>query len=159
MHIQVLAVGKIREKYLALGIAEYQKRLSPYVRLTLLEVAEEKPPAKISPTGETVLLEKEAGRLEAYIKPGTHLVALAPRGKMFSSPELAAYLENLGASGQSDITFLIGGSLGLSPRLLERAHLVLSFSPLTFPHQLFRLMLLEQVYRAFKIIRGEPYHK
>jgi 23S rRNA (pseudouridine1915-N3)-methyltransferase len=159
MRVQVLAVGKIKEKYITAGIAEYQKRLSAYARLIIREVADEKAPEKISASEEAVILEKEAGRLEALIRPGTHLIALAPQGQMLSSPELASYLENLGISGQSDITFVIGGSLGLAPRLLEQADLVLSFSPLTFPHQLFRLMLLEQVYRAFKIIRGESYHK
>jgi len=159
MRIQVVAVGRIKEKYLAVGIEEYQKRLSSYARVTIREVADEKAPEKLSPAEEAILREKEAERLEAHIKPGTHLIALSRQGRALSSPELASYLESLGLWGQSDATFLIGGSLGLSPRLIGRADLALSFSPLTFPHQLFRLMLCEQIYRAIKIIRGEPYHK
>ncbi|MBS4030392.1 MAG: 23S rRNA (pseudouridine(1915)-N(3))-methyltransferase RlmH [Clostridiales bacterium] len=159
MQIQILTVGKIKEKYLAAGIAEYEKRLSSYAKVIIREVKDEKTPDNASPADEDALLEKEADRLEALIKPGTHLIALAIKGKSLSSPELASYIEDLGTAGKSHITFLIGGSLGLSPRLLQKADLHVSFSSLTFPHQLFRLMLLEQLYRAFKIIRGEPYHK
>lgn len=159
MQIQILTVGKIKEKYLVAGIAEYEKRLSSYANVIIREVKDEKTPDNASPADEEALLEKEAARLEALIKPGTHLIALAIQGKSFSSPELASYLEDLGIAGKSHITFVIGGSLGLSPRILQKADLHLSFSSLTFPHQLFRLMLLEQIYRAFKITRGEPYHK
>lgn len=156
MQIHILAVGKIKEPYLNEGISEYLKRLKPYARVEITEVKDEKAPEEISDAEKQLILEKEAARLEALIKPGTHLVALDIAGRAFSSPELASYIHNQGLSGNSHLTFLIGGSLGLSPRLLEQAHLRLSFSPLTFPHQLFRLMLLEQLYRAFKIIRGEP---
>jgi 23S rRNA (pseudouridine1915-N3)-methyltransferase len=159
MHIQILAVGKIKEKYLSAGIDEYLKRLSPYARVTIRQVNDERTPDSPSPSEEASLLEKEALRLESLIKPGTYLVALDIHGKMLSSPQLAYHLEQLAIDGKSNITFLIGGSLGLSLRLLNLADLTLSFSPMTFPHQIFRLLLLEQLYRSFKIIRGEPYHK
>jgi 23S rRNA (pseudouridine1915-N3)-methyltransferase len=159
MHIQILAVGKIKEKYLSAGIDEYLKRLSPYARVTISQVNDERTPDSPSPSEEASLLEKEALRLESLIKQGTYLVALDIHGKMLSSPQLANHLEQLAIDGKSNITFLIGGSLGLSSRLLALADLALSFSPMTFPHQLFRLLLLEQLYRSFKIIRGEPYHK
>ncbi len=159
MQISILSVGKIKEKYLTAGIAEYEKRLSAYAKVVIQEVKDEKTPDNASSADEALSLEKEAIRLESLIKPGTYLIALAIKGRDFSSPELAAHIENLGTTGKSHITFLVGGSLGLSPRLLKKADLLLSFSSLTFPHQLFRLMLLEQIYRAFKIIKGEPYHK
>lgn len=159
MQIHILAVGKIKESYLEAGISEYLKRLRPYARVEIIEVRDEKAPEEISDAEKQIILDKEAARLEAHIKPGTHLIALDIAGRSFSSPELASYIHKQGLSGMSHLTFLIGGSLGLAPRLLEQAHLRLSFSPLTFPHQLFRLMLLEQLYRAFKIMRGEPYHK
>jgi 23S rRNA (pseudouridine1915-N3)-methyltransferase len=159
MHIQILAVGKIKEKYLSAGIDEYLKRLSSYARVTISQVTDERTPDSPSPSEEASLLEKEALRLESLIKPDTYLVALDIQGKMLSSRHLSAHLEQLAIDGKSNITFLIGGSLGLSPRLLTLADLTLSFSPMTFPHQLFRLLLLEQLYRSFKIIRGEPYHK
>jgi 23S rRNA (pseudouridine1915-N3)-methyltransferase len=159
MLIDILAVGKIKEKFITMGIEEYMKRLSSYTRVSIREVRDEKIPDNASPAEEKALLERETVRLEALIKTNTHLTAMDIQGRMFSSPELASYLETLCTSGQSHFTFLIGGSLGLSSRLVQRADLQLSFSPMTFPHQLFRLLLLEQLYRSFKIIRGEPYHK
>ena len=159
MQIQVVAVGKIKEKYLAIGIAEYTKRLGPFSRLEIHEVKDEKIPDGASPAEEAAILDKEASRLEALIKPGTYLIALAINGRTFSSEEFAARIDTLATTGRSHITFVIGGSLGLSPRLTVQADLCLSFSPMTFPHQLFRLLLLEQIYRAFKINHGEPYHK
>lgn len=159
MQLEILTVGKIKEKFIAAGIEEYLKRLSPYAKVIIREVKDEKIPEEPSPAVRAALLEKEAVRLEALVKPGTFVVALAVHGREMSSLELAACLGDMAASGQSHITFLVGGSLGLAGRLLERADLVLSFSKLTFPHQLFRLLLLEQLYRAFRIIRGEPYHR
>jgi 23S rRNA (pseudouridine1915-N3)-methyltransferase len=159
LQIQILSVGKIKEQYLNAGIKEYLKRLTPYAKVEIHQIKDEKAPEGLSSGAVNILLEKEAAKLEQFINPGTHLVALDISGQQFSSTQLAHYLKNLGTSGQSNITFLIGGSLGLSPRLLKQADLRLSFSPLTFPHQLFRLILLEQLYRSFKIIRGEPYHK
>ncbi|NLZ39565.1 MAG: 23S rRNA (pseudouridine(1915)-N(3))-methyltransferase RlmH [Firmicutes bacterium] len=159
MQIQILAVGKIKEKYLVAGIKEYLKRLSAYTKIEIHEVKDEQAAENISPAERQLVLEKEATRLEALIRPHTYLIALDINGRQYSSPELANFLAQQALRGKSHFTFLIGGSLGLSPRLLKRADLKLSFSLLTFPHQLFRLLLLEQLYRAFKINRGEPYHK
>ncbi|MBS4021146.1 MAG: 23S rRNA (pseudouridine(1915)-N(3))-methyltransferase RlmH [Dethiobacter sp.] len=159
MNIQILAVGKIKDKYMAEGIEEYLKRLVPYARVSVHQVNDEKIPDNASPAEEASVLEQEGARLEKLINPDAYLIALAIGGKLLSSPELASHLEQLATAGKSRVAFLIGGSLGLSPRLLARADMLLSFSPLTFPHQLFRLLLLEQLYRSFKIIRGEPYHK
>lgn len=159
MQIQVLAVGKIKEKYLAMGIDEYTKRLGSFARLEIHEVKDEKTPDGASPAEEAVILDKETARLEALIKPGTYLIALAINGRTLSSEELASHIDTLATTGRSHMTFVIGGSLGLSSRLTARADLCLSFSSMTFPHQLFRLLLLEQIYRSFKINRGEPYHK
>jgi 23S rRNA (pseudouridine1915-N3)-methyltransferase len=159
MQILILAVGKIKEKYLAMGIDEYSKRLRAYAKVEIREVRDEKTPENPSPAESAHLLHKEAARLEPHIKAGTYLVVLDIDGQSFSSQELSAQLDQLASSGKSHITFLIGGSMGLAPHLRQKADLRLSFSSMTFPHQLFRLMLLEQLYRAFKISRGEPYHK
>ncbi|MBS3898191.1 MAG: 23S rRNA (pseudouridine(1915)-N(3))-methyltransferase RlmH [Dethiobacter sp.] len=159
MQIEILTVGKIKEQYLAAGIAEYLKRLSSYANVIIREVKAEKAPEGISVAAEAQLLEEEAGRLEALIKSGTYLIVLDLAGGQLTSLQLAARLDSLATAGKSHLTFIVGGSLGLSPRLRQRADLCLSFSAMTFPHQLFRLMLLEQIYRALKINRGEPYHK
>ncbi|MCW3488936.1 23S rRNA (pseudouridine(1915)-N(3))-methyltransferase RlmH [Dethiobacter alkaliphilus] len=159
MQIQILTVGKIKEKYLKMGIDEYTKRLGPFARVEIREVKDEKTPDGASAAEEEQIQAKETARLKALLKPGTYIIALDIKGKNLSSPEFAARLDNLATTGQSHITFLIGGSLGLSPELLNMADLRLSFSAMTFPHQLFRLILLEQIYRAYKINRGEPYHK
>ncbi|MGI6658734.1 MAG: 23S rRNA (pseudouridine(1915)-N(3))-methyltransferase RlmH [Dethiobacteraceae bacterium] len=159
MQIQILTVGRIKEKYLTAGIKEYLKRLSAYAKVEIKEVKDEKTAENASPREIALLLEKEAARLEQLLRPQTYLIALAIEGRQFTSPDFAAHLQQQTVYGHSHFTFLIGGSLGLAPRLLAQADLQLSFSPLTFPHQLFRLMLLEQLYRAFKIMRGEPYHK
>lgn len=159
MQIQILAVGKIKEPYLAAGIREYLKRLSAYAKVEITEVKDEKSAENASSAEEAIALEKEAARLEPLIKPGTYLIVLSVNGRALSSTELARQLDTLATAGKSHITYIIGGSLGLSPRLIQRADLLLSFSTMTFPHQLFRLMLLEQIYRAFKINRNEPYHK
>lgn len=159
MHIQILTVGKIKEKYLSAGIKEYLKRLSAYAKVEIREVKDEKTAENASVTERKLLLAKEAVRLEALLHPQSYLVAMAIEGRQFTSPELAAHLKQQTIHGKSHFTFLIGGSLGLAPRLVEKADLKLSFSALTFPHQLFRLLLLEQLYRSFKINRGEPYHK
>lgn len=159
MQIQILAVGKIKEKYITMGLAEYLKRLASYAKIEIHEVKDEKTTEGASVVEEEILLEKEASRLETLIKPGSYVIALAIDGKNFSSTEFAAHLDTLATTGKSHLTFIIGGSLGLAPRIQKQADLLFSFSSMTFPHQLFRLMLLEQIYRAFKINRGEPYHK
>jgi 23S rRNA (pseudouridine1915-N3)-methyltransferase len=159
MQIQIVTVGKVKEKYLAMGIDEYQKRLGPYAKLEIREVKDEKAPENASLAEQEQIVNKEAVRLEPLIKQGTYLIVLDINGRQLSSPDFAVHLDHLATSGNSHITFLIGGSLGLASRLRDKADLRLSFSSMTFPHQLFRLMLLEQIYRAFKILRGEPYHK
>ncbi|MGM0881536.1 MAG: 23S rRNA (pseudouridine(1915)-N(3))-methyltransferase RlmH [Bacillota bacterium] len=159
MHIQIAAVGKLKEKYLVMGIAEYAKRLGPYVKLTLTEVPDEKAPETMSPAEEVIVREREGERLLAQLKPDAHVVALALEGELWSSEDLADQLDKLATYGRSHVAFVIGGSTGLAPAVLKRAQQKLSFGRMTLPHQLMRLVLVEQVYRAVKINRGEPYHK
>jgi 23S rRNA (pseudouridine1915-N3)-methyltransferase len=159
MNIQIIAVGKLKEKYLIDGIKEYAKRLGPYAKLSIHEVPDEKVPETLSAAQEEQAKEREGERILALIKPDTHVIALAIDGKLWSSEELAEQLGNLATYGRSQVAFVIGGSLGLSQAVLQRADQKLSFGRLTYPHQLMRLILVEQIYRAFKIIRGEPYHK
>ncbi len=159
MKITILTVGKIKEKYLRDGIAEYRKRLGKYCRLEIVEAADEKTPDGASKAFEEQIRRTEGERLLRCIRDTDYVIALAIDGTMFDSPELARKLEELGVQGESSLVFVIGGSLGLSEGVLRRADLRLSFSRLTFPHQLMRLILLEQIYRSFRIMRGEPYHK
>ncbi|MCG9968337.1 23S rRNA (pseudouridine(1915)-N(3))-methyltransferase RlmH [Pelotomaculum terephthalicicum JT] len=158
-HIAILAVGRLKEKYLTVGVGEYLKRVSPYAKVALYEVEDEGIPDNPSPDARRKVREKEGARLLNHLRPGTFLVALDKNGESRSSEEMAALLDELALAGRNDLTFVIGGSLGLSPEIVRRADLRLSFSQLTFPHQLFRLILLEQLYRWFKISRSEPYHK
>ncbi|MDY3250667.1 MAG: 23S rRNA (pseudouridine(1915)-N(3))-methyltransferase RlmH [Candidatus Choladocola sp.] len=159
MKITLLTVGKIKEKYLRDGIAEYAKRLGRYCRLEITEVADEKTPDGASAAEELQIKNTEGERLLRYVRDGDYVIALAIDGKMPDSVELSQKLESLGISGQSSLVFIIGGSLGLSEAVLKRADYRLSFSRMTFPHQLMRLILLEQIYRGFRIMHGEPYHK
>ncbi|MFC5468222.1 23S rRNA (pseudouridine(1915)-N(3))-methyltransferase RlmH [Cohnella suwonensis] len=159
MHIQIVSVGKLKEKYLVEGIAEYVKRMGPYAKITLTEVPDEKAPEVLSAAEERQVVGKEGERILASIKDDAHVVALAIGGELWSSEELAGHLDKLGTYGKSHVAFVIGGSLGLSDAVLKRADKKLSFGRLTYPHQLMRLILVEQVYRAFRINRGEPYHK
>ena len=159
MKITVITVGKIKEKYLEDAIAEYSKRLSRYCKLEIIQVADEKTPDRASEVVETQIKDKEGERILSHIKDTAYVVALAIEGKMISSEELAELIDGLGVRGESHIQFVIGGSLGLSKKVLERADYKLSFSRMTFPHQLMRVILLEQIYRSYRIISGEPYHK
>lgn len=159
MQIRVVAVGKLREKYLRDGINEYLKRLQSYCRLEIVEVKDESFRESELASGREAILEREAESVLREIPSHTHMVLLDVSGDMVSSESLAARIEGLGISGQSHITFVIGGTLGVAEPLRRRADWRWSFSPLTFPHQLIRLMLMEQLYRAFTIIRGEPYHR
>lgn len=159
MKITVVAVGKIKEKFFEEAIREYSKRLSRYCKLEILQVADEKTPDKASEALENQIKEKEGERILAQIRDGAYVIALAIEGKMLDSEELADKINILGISGVSQIIFVIGGSLGLSKKVLDRADYKLSFSRMTFPHQLMRVVLLEQVYRGYRIICGEPYHK
>lgn len=159
MNIHIIAVGKLKEKYWTDGIAEYAKRLTAYAKLTITEIAEEKAPERMSEAEEQQVKQKEGERILAALKADTHVIAMAIDGHLWTSEELSAQLERLGTYGKSHVTFLIGGSNGLSDDVLKRADQKLSFGRITFPHQLIRLVLVEQVYRGFKIMRGEPYHK
>lgn len=159
MKITLVVVGKIKEKYFVDAIAEYTKRLSKYCKLEILQVDDEKTPDKASEARESQIKEKEGERILAKIPDGAYVIALAIEGKMLDSEELAEKINRLGVSGTSQIVFVIGGSLGLSGSVLKRADYKLSFSKMTFPHQLMRVILLEQIYRSYRIISGAPYHK
>lgn len=159
MKISVLAVGKVREKYISGGIEEFLKRLRPYTILEIIELPDERAPENLSLKEEEQVKEREGDRILKAIKRDQYVVVLDSGGRMMASEELAGLLAQLALEGKSDMAFIIGGSLGLSPSVRERADVVLSFGKMTFPHQLMRLMLLEQVYRVFKINQGEPYHK
>ena len=158
MKITIVAVGKIKEKYLTAGIAEYNKRLIPYCRLEIIEVDEERMPADPSAAEKEKVLAREGERLLKHVRDGSYLIVLDVRGKALSSEELAEKIDALALAGQSDVTFVIGGAFGLSPAVVAAANERLSFSRMTFTHQMIRLILVEQLYRAFKISRGEPYH-
>lgn len=159
MNISIVAIGKLKEKYLKQGIDEYIKRLSVYAKVDIIELPDEKAPENLSDQDMKIVKDKEGERILSKISPDAHVIALAIEGKMKSSEELADNMDRLATYGKSKVTFIIGGSLGLSDTVLKRADEKLSFSRMTFPHQLMRLILLEQVYRAFRINRGEPYHK
>ena len=159
MNINVIGVGKIKEKYLKLGIDEFKKRLSKYCKLDIIELDDEKAPEKLSEKEMIMVKEKEGKKILSKIKDTSYVIALAIDGKNLSSEELADKMSDLAVRGNSNITFVIGGSLGLSDEVLDRADYKLSFSKMTFPHQLMRLILLEQVYRAYRINNNELYHK
>lgn len=159
MKITLVVVGKIKEKYFVDAIAEYSKRLSRYCKLEVIQVQDEKTPDRASEAEEIQIKDKEGERILAQIKDGSYVMALAIEGEMLDSIGLANRMQTLTVRGVSQITFVIGGSLGLSHKVLKRADGLLSFSKMTFPHQLMRVILLEQVYRSFRIINNEPYHK
>lgn len=159
MKITVVCVGKIKEKYLTMAIDEYSKRLSRYCKLEIIELPDEKTPDNASPAEELQIKKKEGERILKNIKDSAYVIALAIEGKMLSSEELADKMQQLGVNGESHLVFVIGGSLGLDSEVLDRADYKLSFSKMTFPHQVMRMILLEQVYRGYRIMSGEPYHK
>ena len=159
MKITLITVGKIKEKYFTDAISEYRKRLSRYCKMDIVEVPDEKTPDGASETLETQIKDKEGEKILAKIPDGAYVVALAIEGKMLDSEELADKMEKWNVSGISHVVFVIGGSLGLSAKVLNRADFKLSFSKMTFPHQLMRVILLEQIYRSFRIRNNEPYHK
>lgn len=157
--ITVISVGKLKEKYLKDAIAEYAKRLSKYCRLEILEVADEKTlDSAGSAAWETVRM-KEGERILKYVRDDAYVITLEIDGIQLSSEKLAEKIEGLGLQGKSHIIFIIGGSVGLGEEVRRKADYALSFSKMTFPHQLMRVILLEQIYRSFRIIHGEPYHK
>lgn len=159
MNITIISVGKLKEKYLKMGIEEYVKRLGAYAKIELVEVADEKAPEQLSDAEMEIVKRREGERILAKINDGMHVVALAINGKMKSSEEMAKDLESLMTYGTSKVAFVIGGSLGLHEDVLKRADEKLSFGKMTLPHQLMKLVLVEQIYRSFRIIKGEPYHK
>ncbi|EPD50888.1 23S rRNA (pseudouridine(1915)-N(3))-methyltransferase RlmH [Paenisporosarcina sp. FSL H8-0542] len=159
MNIAIISVGKLKEKYLKMGIEEYTKRLGSYAKIDLIEVADEKAPENLSDADMEIVKKKEGERILAKIGTDTYVIALAIEGKMKSSEQLADDLQSLMTYGRSKIAFVIGGSLGLHEDVMKRSDEKLSFSKMTLPHQLMKLVLVEQVYRAFRIIKGEPYHK
>ena len=159
MKITILSVGKSKEKYWNDAIAEYAKRLSRYCKLELVEVADEKTPDGASEKLEEQIKRKEGQRVLDKIPADAYVLALAIEGKMPDSVGLSRKLERLGIEGKSHLVFVIGGSLGLAKEVLDRADEKISFSAMTFPHQLMRVILLEQIYRSYRIINGEPYHK
>ena len=159
MNITVISVGKLKEKYLKMGIEEYVKRLGGYAKIDLVEVPDEKAPETLSEIDMNIVKRKEGERILAKINDGTYVIALALDGKMKSSEEMATDLDSLMTYGKSKVAFVIGGSLGLHDDVLKRADEKLCFGKMTLPHQLMKLVLVEQIYRSFRIIKGEPYHK
>lgn len=159
MNITIISVGKLKEKYLKMGIEEYTKRLGSYAKIDLIEVADEKAPENLSDADMEIVKKKEGERILAKIGADTYVIALAIEGKMKSSEQLADDLQSLMTYGRSKVAFVIGGSLGLHDDVMKRSDEKLSFSKMTLPHQLMKLVLIEQVYRAFRIMKGEPYHK
>lgn len=159
MKISILCVGKVKEKFFRMAVDEYVKRLSRYCKLEIIEVADEKTAENASEHEVALIKDKEGERLSKYIRPEGMLVVLEIQGKMFSSEELSEKIQQSGIHGESHIQFVIGGSLGLSDKILNKADILLSFSKMTFPHQLMRVILLEQIYRSYRIMNNEPYHK
>jgi 23S rRNA (pseudouridine1915-N3)-methyltransferase len=159
MNITVISVGKLKEKYLLHAMDEYMKRLSRYCKLTILEVPDEKVPESLKDKERDHVKQIEGENILKYVRESMYVVALDMRGKMLSSEDFAGQLTKLGVQGNSHITFIIGGSVGLSEQVLKSADFILSFSPMTFPHQLMRVILLEQIYRAYRIMNNAPYHK
>ncbi|MDR1774699.1 MAG: 23S rRNA (pseudouridine(1915)-N(3))-methyltransferase RlmH [Clostridioides sp.] len=159
MNIQIICIGKIKEKYIKLGIDEFLKRLSKYAKVDIVELDDEKAPENLSEKARNQVKQKEGNKILNKIKQNSFVIGLAIEGKSLSSEELAEYISDLNVKGKSSISFVIGGSLGLSDEVLSACDYKLSFSKMTFPHQLMRLILLEQIYRTFRINNGEPYHK
>ena len=159
MNIKIIAVGKLKEKYLKQGIAEYAKRLGKFCKFEVVEVADEQAPEKLSEAQMQAVKQKEGERILAKIKDKEYVYALAIEGKQRSSEEFARELNQLATYGKSDLTFVIGGSLGLSMEVMNRSDAQISFGKLTLPHQLMRLVLSEQIYRCYMINNNTPYHK
>src|SRR5699024_8619386 len=159
MNIQLISVGKIREKYLKAGIAEFEKRLQPYCKLTMTELTDEQEPEQLSEKELQRVKDKEGERILQRIKEGSHVIALDVKGTSWTSEQLTEEMQKLSYAGKDQIVFIIGGSNGLSEAVLKRANQKLSFSNMTFTHQIMKLTLVEEVYRGYKIQREKPYHK
>lgn len=159
MRITVLAVGKIKESYLREAVGEYVKRLGRYCKLDIIEVADEKTPDLLDGGAAGLVLQKEGERLLKHVPKGSYVITLELSGRQLTSENFAGKLSGLAVQGVSHIVFIIGGSLGLGKNILEKSDFSLSFSKMTYPHQLMRVILLEQIYRAYQILQGGPYHK
>ena len=159
MKVKIIAVGKLKEKYLKNGIAEYGKRMSRFAKFEIVELPDEKTPDNASEAQKHQIMEKEGDRILAKISERDYVIVLAIEGKQFPSEEFSKIIVDATLRGYSDIVFVIGGSLGLADKVKKRANLKMSFGLLTLPHQLMRLVLSEQIYRAFMIQQGSPYHK
>ena len=159
MNVKILCVGKIREKFYKEAILEYTKRLSKYCSTEIIEVSDEKTAENASDNEINIIKDKEGERILKHLKDKDYVISLAIEGTQKDSVSFSKHIENLGISGKSSIVFIIGGSLGLSKEVLNRSDELLSFSKMTFPHQLMRVVLLEQIYRAMRIMNNEPYHK
>ena len=159
MNISILCVGKLKESYWRDAVAEYAKRLSKYCKLEIIEVEDEKNPDKSTAGTDKQCMEKEMERLKRYIRGNTYLISMAIEGRKTDSVGFANHISELLVRGESDITFLIGGSLGIASELKQQSRELISFSDMTFPHQVMRVLLLEQIYRAYRILNHEPYHK
>ena len=159
MNIYIICVGKLKEKYLKDAITEYSKRLNRYCKLEIIEVPDEKTPDNASAKEELQIKEKEGISILKNIKSNMFVISLDLKGKMLSSEDFSGLIKDCGIEGESNLAFVIGGSLGLSKEVIKRSDFSLCFSKMTFPHQLIRVILLEQIYRGYRIINGEPYHK
>ena len=159
MKISIIGIGKLKEQYWVKAVEEYSKRLRNYVKLDIIELADEKAPEKLCEAEENIIKKNEGERILKNIKDGSYVVALAIEGKRLSSTEFSSFMGDLMVKGNGHIVFVIGGSLGLSDEVLVRSDFKLSFSDMTFPHQMMRVILLEQIYRGFRIMKNEPYHK
>lgn len=159
LNITIICVGKMKEKYFVQAAEEYAKRLGRYVKLDMIEVPDEKAPEDLSPGQEADILKKECAGIVKHLREGSYVITLEIEGTMLDSPEFAKKIDRITQSGRSHITFIIGGSLGLDPEIKRKADFALSFSKMTFPHRLMRVILLEQIYRCFRILNHEPYHK
>ncbi|MDE4542933.1 23S rRNA (pseudouridine(1915)-N(3))-methyltransferase RlmH [Thermoanaerobacterium sp. R66] len=159
MNIDVIAVGKVKEKFIEDGIREYVKRLKPYCNINIIEVNDERAPEGLSEKEKEAIMLKEGSKIIDKMRKGSFIISLCIEGRQMDSVEFARYIEDVMTAGNSNITFVIGGSLGLHDDIKSMSDLKLSFSKMTFPHQLMRLILVEQIYRAFKIMKGETYHK
>ncbi len=159
MNISIIAVGRLKEKYLKEAISEYSKRLGRYCKFEIIELQDEKTPDNASEREEELIKEKEGKSILSKIKDNAYVIAMDLNGKQLTSVEFAKFISDCGIKGNSNLVFVIGGSLGLSQEVIKRADYKLCFSKMTFPHQLFRVMLLEQIYRGYRINNNEPYHK
>ena len=159
MNISIIAVGKLKEKYLKEAISEYSKRLGRYCKFEIIELQDEKTPDNASEREEELIKEKEGKSILSKTKDNAYVIAMDLNGKQLTSVEFAKFISDCGIKGNSNLVFVIGGSLGLSQEVIKRADYKLCFSKMTFPHQLFRVMLLEQIYRGYRINNNEPYHK